>query len=405
MMEHWGFKMEIDEIPVGKAQDLRGQKFGKLTVLYRTGTDKSSGVAIWKCQCECGNYSYVRAAALRSNRIKSCGCTRKEHLDKIRPTMEKAKTQAQNLQEDELPVFHAKDLTGQRFGKLKVLYRTYKPTTAKSSGSAFWKCQCDCGNITVISGNSLLNGVKSCGCSNGPINEIGNKYGRLTVIAEAERPEKITSTVAYWKCRCECGKETIVRGAALRNGRVLSCGCLAKERASEVNLKPLLPGEHYGKLTIIQRIGKDKYGAATYLCQCDCGNTTIVDRRKLITGNTQSCGCIKSHGEQKIQNILQQENLSYKKEKTFDDCWSKEGGKFRFDFYVNNSYLIEYDGIQHFEPKFIFANKDFELQQQRDKMKNEYCKTHNIPLIRIPYWHYDKITIDDLRPETSQFLI
>ena len=404
-MEHWGFNMEIDEIPLGKAKDIRGQKFGKLTALYRSGSDCSGG-AIWKCQCECGNYSYVRGAALRNGQIKSCGCDFKEHLNRVRPTMEKAKAQAQNLREDELPVFHAKNLTGQRFGKLQVLYRTYKPATAKSAGGAFWKCQCDCGNIAVISGANLINGsAKSCGCNNGPINEIGNKYGRLTVIAEAERPENVASTVAFWKCKCDCGNEVIVRGASLRNGHALSCGCLQKERAAETNLKPLVSGERYGKLTVIKREGTGPYGDATYLCQCDCGNTTIVDRQKLITGNTQSCGCIKSRGEQKIQNILQQENLIYKKEKMFDDCWSIEGGKLRFDFYVNNSYLIEYDGIQHFEPRFTFKKNSFKIQQKHDKIKNEYCKTHNIPLIRIPYWHYDKITIDDLRPETSQFLI
>ena len=78
----------------------------------------------------------------------------------------------------------------------------------------------------------------------------------------------------------------------------------------------------------------------------------------------------------------------------------------RFDFYVNNKYLIEYDGQQHFyDIKYFGGEEQFKKQQQYDKIKNEYCKSHNIPLIRIPYWHYDKITIDDLRPETSQFLI
>jgi len=40
-----------------------------------------------------------------------------------------------------------------------------------------------------------------------------------------------------------------------------------------------------------------------------------------------------------------------------------------------------------------------------DEIKNQWCKDNNIPLIRIPYWHLQDLTIDDLRPETSQFLI
>lgn len=53
------------------------------------------------------------------------------------------------------------DLTGKRFNKLVVLERM--PNGKK--GRAYWKCQCDCGNTTIVSGGNLKNGgVKSCGC-------------------------------------------------------------------------------------------------------------------------------------------------------------------------------------------------------------------------------------------------
>lgn len=61
------------------------------------------------------------------------------------------------------------------------------------------------------------------------INEVGNVYGRLTVLYRDEskhgRP--------YWVCRCSCGKEVSVRACRLRNGQTKSCGCLAKELSSE----------------------------------------------------------------------------------------------------------------------------------------------------------------------------
>ena len=53
-----------DEIPVGRAKDLRGQKFNRLTVLYRTYNNTSHQGAIWKCQCDCGNTVNVRGDAL-----------------------------------------------------------------------------------------------------------------------------------------------------------------------------------------------------------------------------------------------------------------------------------------------------------------------------------------------------
>lgn len=50
----------------------------------------------------------------------------------------------------------------------------------------------------------------------------GQKYGKLTVLHPAEN---IGSRTA-WVCKCECGKETIVKTYHLRNGHVISCGCM-----------------------------------------------------------------------------------------------------------------------------------------------------------------------------------
>jgi hypothetical protein len=53
-----------------------------------------------------------------------------------------------------------------------------------------------------------------------------------------------------------------------------------------------------------------------------------------------------------------------------------------------------------------FDNEEkFKKTQLHDQIKNEYCKKNNIPLIRIPYTHFDNINIDDLKPETSKYLI
>ena len=53
----------------------------------------------------------------------------------------------------------------------------------------------------------------------------GFRFGRLTVLGRA--PDKTTGKKpkVMWRCRCDCGNETIVAGYALRGGTTVSCGC------------------------------------------------------------------------------------------------------------------------------------------------------------------------------------
>jgi len=117
------------------------------------------------------------------------------------------------------------------------------------------------------------------------INEIGNKYGRLTVLGRAE-----SKCGTMWLCRCECGRETTVRGVCLRNGEVKSCGCLRREM-DQKRLKNEV-GKKHGRLTVLSRAGSSKNRQAMWLCRCDCGKEIEVLGISLRSGNTQSCGCI-----------------------------------------------------------------------------------------------------------------
>lgn len=57
-------------------------------------------------------------------------------------------------------------------------------------------------------------------------NEIGNKYGRLTVLSyNGSNNDK----KAIWECRCDCGNKIIVSGKNLRAGNTVSCGCYKQE--------------------------------------------------------------------------------------------------------------------------------------------------------------------------------
>lgn len=109
------------------------------------------------------------------------------------------------------------NLVGKVYGKLTVI--SYHSTKYRK---AHWKCKCKCGNITIVSTNSLNRGHnKSCGKCTKFDDLIGKTFNNLTVIDHIG----IIKKNRHWKCRCVCGNITIVYGGHLKNGRVKSCGC------------------------------------------------------------------------------------------------------------------------------------------------------------------------------------
>ena len=220
------------------------------------------------------------------------------------------------------------DLTNQRFGKLIALTPTHK------NGKTAWHCKCDCGNELDVFTFCLKNGnTSSCGCGmiNQVKNELNNRYGKLTVINYVG----INNHHAEWQCRCDCGNIIIAKGDLLRNGSVSSCGC--SKIIDETN-------NHYGKLTVISLDSINNHNAM-WLCECDCGNKVVVAGTHLRSGHTQSCGCIKSIGEMRINELLIANKINYVSQYTV----FINNAYYRFDYAIfddeqNLITLIEFDG-------------------------------------------------------------
>lgn len=65
-----------------------------------------------------------------------------------------------------------------------------------------------------------------------------------------------------------------------------------------------IAGEKFGRLTVIElnHIKKYKHGSKTYwLCKCNCGNEKVVRRDHLISGKTQSCGCLEKENLKELE--------------------------------------------------------------------------------------------------------
>lgn len=101
------------------------------------------------CHCDCGTEKPVNQRNLLEGKTNSCGCTRSEHMKKIR---KKIKGQHSKFRTD---------LTGQHFGRWTVLGKAEHQV----GKHPVWECQCECGAIRAVAHSSLVNGQsQSCGC-------------------------------------------------------------------------------------------------------------------------------------------------------------------------------------------------------------------------------------------------
>ena len=188
----------------GYVTDLTGNRYGWLIVIsqaepiiHRNGTQRRA----WLCRCDCGREVIKDEYNLTYGHTRSCGCM----------------------------VGHS--IKGEKFGMLTAISKI--PST---KSMRYWKCQCDCGNEVTVSQDDLFWGsVTDCGCvrQGKQLPDLaGQKFGKLTAIRQvAPIITPNGSSVRAWLCRCDCGREIVVRHYNLKNKVTRSCGCLRKEKA------------------------------------------------------------------------------------------------------------------------------------------------------------------------------
>ena len=131
------------------------------------------------------------------------------------------------------------------------------------------------------------------------------------------------------------------------------------------------------------------------LCECNiCGNKWKPTPDSLLRGH--GCPiCNKSCGENNINNYLVSKNINFIQQQTFDKLIGVGGRKLSYDFYLPKfNVLIEYNGIQHYEPvEYFGGERQFKIQQEHDKRKRKYAEDNKIKLIEISYLDIDNIEI------------
>lgn len=143
---------QIEEMPLGKSEDLSKKTFPHFTAIKRIKPYTKSRNAHWLCLCECGEYFISTSAHINNGSCQSCG-----HLQR-----EKASTILKKYQKEHKGKAKT-DYIGYQSGKLTVISFSH----IDKNHHSVWNCKCECGNIKQVASPELAKKeVKSCGCLN-----------------------------------------------------------------------------------------------------------------------------------------------------------------------------------------------------------------------------------------------
>ena len=93
-----------------------------------------------------------------------------------------------------------------------------------------------------------------------------------------------------------------------------------------------LTGQKINRLIIIRRVNNSQNGRARWLCQCECGNKTIVIGKNLRNGNTKSCGCLRidcrtKHGHSRTMTYKIWGGIIQRCNNPYCNIYKKYGGR------------------------------------------------------------------------------
>lgn len=162
------------------------------------------------------------------------------------------------------------------------------------------------------------------------------------------------------------------------------------------NIDLFLKSTHTG-CTLATRTISKRWSAnntpLTFRCKCGqyyTGSWTYIRCSERF--RCQNCASKISSYELKTKEYLDYLNVDYIREYKFDDC--RNVARLPFDFAIKQGssvkLLIEVDGQHHFKEIPIWeTTNSYRQQRYRDEIKDKYCARNGIPLLRIPYWHFN----------------
>lgn len=244
--------------------------------------------------------------------------------------------------------------------------------------------------------------------------QIGDTFNAWKVIeANVINPDskdaKYGGKPLFSKCICTKCNKTIkfFRNNTLKNASQKCQNCTLLER-NEKNREVKI-GNIYGNLEVIGDAGYQNRNSGNRrhasICKCLlCGKEKVILDNCLQSGNTTSCGCVSSRGEQRIKQILDSNNILYNYDCIFPELVEETKRYLRFDFIIYNqdgsiNRFVEFDGNQHrygMNGGIWSHSETFDIINERDQIKNSFCKRHGYLLVRLPYHTIDSMSLDKI---------
>lgn len=284
--------------------------------------------------------------------------------------------------------------------RLKEITNTIIPIEGYKSFHEKMRCLCvECGNEWMVTPAKLLNnrGCPICARKMRGKNRIANHENGFKIKLKNSKPnilllEEYSGVDQPIKFKCNiCGYEFCTTPYKVLKSKY---GC----KNCHNNSMKISNSDFKTRLSIIlpDIIPIDDYvnfhTKIKYYCK-NCGEFHYASPANLLHG--YGCPtCNASKGEKQCKLVLEKMNIAYEPQYIFPDLFGINGGHLRFDFGILDNQLgliglIEYDGIFHYEKQY--ENDGFENIKKHDKLKDKYCISHDIPLLRIPYWDFDRI--------------
>ncbi len=195
------------EFPSGR--NLVGNRYGRLTVISKIELSPSRRKHYWECVCDCGNKIIAAQDNLVSGHTCSCGCLKNEMR------------------------------SGHRLGKLTLISMSHK---IKGMSYWNCRCDCG-RELTVSSEVLFRANNICCECYTGSKSKVdlsGQVFGRLRVLMQVDPLQEASGRFCpSWLCRCVCGREIVVRERNLKNKITRSCGCLRGKPKPETAWQPM----------------------------------------------------------------------------------------------------------------------------------------------------------------------
>lgn len=262
-----------------------------------------------------------------------------------------------------------------------------------------------CGNIWNPTPHKLLlgRGCPKCADESRKIKLRKSHYDFITDVhninpdIDVISKYKNSSTYVEFKCN-KCGHHWLAKPGNILSGK--GCPKCAYVIVGNKNRRT-----HYDFISKLSNINPKVQVLSNYInnntkleCKClNCGHIWNAAPKTLLLG--KGCPiCNSSKGELKIAKFLDDNNITYVHQKTFDNLVGVGENLLSYDFYIpSKNILIEYQGIQHEKPVDFkgYGNKNaiknFEKQKEHDRRKAEYAHNNNIKLICIWYWNFKNI--------------